>query len=943
MIDSYVRPQTTITQLLRATPTRATSRRNPLVIGPQFQLYLAGVQDLTGAYVAFDSAGASGRAYTDARGVSLNLALVTPQASEAKLYGANLEALVASYSSNFSLDLNDPTYRTVRVAANNFAGAGTLNSLLEGRAVRVGDVLASSWATTGVVASGTSRRRVVGLAGKVTAAVVPASVATASPYNPTTTASLTASVVTAETTSGLGVGTPTLAAADVALLRAAGKVLLVGNAYKLLDQLDIECTLAGAPGTAEFKITSLATGVTATAVASTGTAPNFSLTLVGVGYAGPSTVVITRTGNMVVGEKIRVLLQPAFTPSVTIPTAGTYTPKIDRRYAVEVTVAGSSDYSIKVYDVAGADPEVAYSNVIASGALALGTSGLTINPAGSAAGVRKGDIYYLDVVAAKTSSTEFTGIILDAPPVPTVSVQAAIANSGAVSFPTSQIFQTFSGVLDDSTTESVDSPLTAGTSTWAYSAALGLSSAATGRTSGGFSPFATGRGSVYLSFRALVKPGATEGVIEISSETDIPAKVGTTDMNNWLGRGTLEAFKGNQSQVVYALRTNGDTVEAFRAALKKIQTNDRVYALAGMTDREDVMELLRAHCEEMSNKFTKNFRRAYVGTDSPGAYAYWGELSSGGYRTGDLASSVVTLGEDYRADSQFTAADVGSTITVQSIGQTYNILEVISDFEVLTDAPNVVAVTGSNLVLTRADTAANAALFVADRSARLNSRRIVNVWCDDAMVTESGVTKILPSKFIAAEIAGLRCALLPQQGMTMTEILSVDAAPSMYTTFDPAQLDAVAANGTFVVTQESEGGSVFVRHQLTTSTNAGALASEDNVGVIVDEFGYAEKDLFRSYIGRRNATPDTIAEIDDKLKVLATSFTQVELVNKDIGPPVLAFFDEKDNEGEVTVRQDGDLADTLMTYVRLRVPLPLNGLNNYIDVEVSELLASPDN
>jgi hypothetical protein len=303
----------------------------------------------------------------------------------------------------------------------------------------------------------------------------------------------------------------------------------------------------------------------------------------------------------------------------------------------------------------------------------------------------------------------------------------------------------------------------------------------------------------------------------------------------------------------------------------------------------------------------------------------------------------VTLAPAFRAASKFSNADVGSTITVQSIGQTYTILEKLSDFEVLTNAPNVLTATSSNLVLTRTDTPANAALFVSDRSVALGSRRVVNVWCDEPTIIEGGFSKVVPMKFVAAEIAGLRCALLPQQGLTMTELKSVQSAPSMYTAYDPEDLDAVASAGTFIIVQESEGGDVFIRHQLTTGTNEGALAYEDNVGVIVDEFSYAVKDSFRSYIGRRNATPDTIAEIDDKLKALATDFTQVELVNQNIGPAVLAFYDEKGNEGEVTVRQDGDLADTLLTYVKLRVPLPLNGINHYIDVEVTELLASEDN
>ena len=948
MITPYVRPQDTITQILQQTAVRATSRRNPVVIGPQYDLYLNDGRDLTGAYRAFSNTGLTGALYTDENGVALDLNRVTPQTAGAVLYGDQLEALVASLGSGvMTLDLLDPTSRTIRIAANNLAGVGVLNAGLDGRAVRVGDSVALGWSTTLPSASGTTRRKVVGLAGKVTAASVAGNATNAvSPLNPTTTASTTATAVAAATTVGLSIGTaPVLAAADIDLLRAAGKILLVGTAYKLADQLEIVCVTGGAPTVATFAVTSLATGLTAT-VTSSGTAPNFTISLAALGYGGTAAVTIARTGNMVSGERIRVMLQPLFTPAATgfIPVAGTYTPTVDRRYAIEVVATtGSTEYDIKVYDVTGVDPEVTYTGVVASGALALGTSGLTINPAGSAAGVCKGFIWYVDVVAAKISGTEFTGLVLDGPAVPTVSVAASVAGGGVITLTSTAIHQVFSGALNDTNTPGIDPIIVAGATTWAYATGIGLSSTAAGRTSAAFSPFATAFGSVYLTFKALVKPIANEGVIEINREVDLPDDVGETSTENWLGRGALEAFRGNQNRVVYALRTGGDTVEDFRVALRKIQTTDRVYALVGLTDNFDVMTLVRDHCNTMSNKFNKNFRRAYFGTDSPGAYVYWGVLPGGGYRTGDLASSIVTLAAGFRSTSKFTNADVGSTITVQSIGQTYTILERLSDFEVLTNAPNVLTATGSNLILTRSDTPANAALFVSDRSVALGSRRAVNVWCDDPTITEGGVSKVLPMKFVAAEIAGLRCALLPQQGLTMTELKSVQSAPSMYTAYDPEDLDAVAAAGTFIIVQESEGGDVFIRHQLTTGTDEGALAYEDNVGVIVDEFSYAVKDSFRSYIGRRNATPDTIAEIDDKLKALATDFTQVELVNRDVGPAVLAFFDEKGNEGEVTVRQDGDLADTLMTYVKLRVPLPLNGLNHYIDVEVAELLASEDN
>ena len=946
MITPYVRPQDTITQILRQTAQRTTSRRNPIVIGPQFSLYLNDGRDLSGAYLGFDSAGATDNLYADTKGVALNLTKLKPHTATAALYGSGLQALVATFTgapNGWTLDENDTTFRTLRSPADNLAGAGTLNTDLDGRPIRIGDIISSDYDAG--TPTGTTRRTVVGLLGTVTASSYDDTAIGV--LNPVTLAAAAAVKVSANTTSGLDVDSPpTIHATDVAMLKGAGKVQLVGSDYRLCDVLDFTCVLGGINTVATFNVTSLATGITTPSPvtsAAGGPGTEFTIDLTTAGYVGATDVILTKASAMVAGDKIRVILQPVFTPNTEtqLVVSGTYTGAVDRRYAIEVTERDATDIDVEVYDVTGEDPTVAYTDAIAGSALDIGTSGLIFNPT-TIGGFAKGQIFYVDCVAAAASTTEFDGLLLDGPVVPSAEVTAA-GGAGSITFTSTTVFQSYSGLLDDTNTAGVDAALVANAADWDYAAGLGLPSTATGRNGSDFSLFAGGYGSVYLSFKALVIPLVGETVIEINRDVDIVPKVGETGIENWLGRGTLEAFTGNQNRVVYALRTGGDTVADFKTALRKIQTTDRVYALAGMTDDEAVMELLRDHCTTMSNKFNKNFRRAYIGTDSPGAYVHWGALTGGGYRTGDLASSVLTLDAAFRSAWKFVATDVGSTITLQSVGQTYTILEVLSDFEVLTDAADVLTVSNSNLILTRVDTPANTALYVQARSVKLGSRRISNVWCDNPTVTENSVTVVLPAKFLAAEIAGLRCALLPQQGLTMTEVTSVEAAPSMFTSFDPADLDGVAAAGTFIVTQESEGGDVFVRHQLTTGTDEGALAYEDNVGVIVDEFGYAVKDAFRGYVGRRNATSDTIAEMDDKLKALATDFTQVELANINIGPPVTTFFDEKGIEGEVTVRQDGDLADTLMTYVKLRVPLPLNGINHFIDVDVAEVLASADN
>jgi hypothetical protein len=244
-------------------------------------------------------------------------------------------------------------------------------------------------------------------------------------------------------------------------------------------------------------------------------------------------------------------------------------------------------------------------------------------------------------------------------------------------------------------------------------------------------------------------------------------------------------------------------------------------------------------------------------------------------------------------------------------------------------------VTNVAFSLIRADTAANVVRFLAETAELLGSRRGVNVWTDRATTSVGYITSVVPNKFLAAEVAGLRCALLPQQGLTMTEIASISKAPAMYTRFTPEQLDTIASYGNMVVTQEAEGGDIFIRHQLTTSTDEGALAYEDNVGVIVDEFSYRVKDTFRPYIGKRNATTGTIVEIKNKLRDLADAATKTDIAQLEIGPMVLRFFDEDGKEGAVTARIDGVLADHILTYVKLRVPLPLNGIDHYIDVETS--------
>mgnify|MGYP001557956192 CR=1 FL=1 len=55
----------------------------------------------------------------------------------------------------------------------------------------------------------------------------------------------------------------------------------------------------------------------------------------------------------------------------------------------------------------------------------------------------------------------------------------------------------------------------------------------------------------------------------------------------------------------------------------------------------------------------------------------------------------------------------------------------------------------------------------------------------------------------------------------------------MYLKYRQTDLDNIAAHGTFIITQSSNTGAVFIRHQLTTETSKGSLYYEDNAGAII--------------------------------------------------------------------------------------------------------------
>jgi len=455
-------------------------------------------------------------------------------------------------------------------------------------------------------------------------------------------------------------------------------------------------------------------------------------------------------------------------------------------------------------------------------------------------------------------------------------------------------------------------------------------------------PLRDGIGKLYPSYKALKTVSATEGLITIESVSDIESNLGVINMDNEIAYGASEALSGSQGKTIYALRVAADTTTAYTTALKKIESTDSVYALAPLTDTLAVKEVVASHCESMSAKTIKNFRRCYVGTDSPGEYSVYTRVTGTTTKINlDITVSGGGIFADVTNDSSVDLRTLnlteGDLIKVINSNGDYTGDEYILDE--VTDANSVILSEGpasSESVLVefwKADTPDSQIDYVIEQSQALGSRRAVNVWVENGTKQIGSVSTIIPNKYVACEVAGLRSALVPWQGLTMTEITAVTDAPSMYTRYNNTDLDRAASNGVFVITQEAETGSIFVRHQLTTQTAEGSLAYEDSVGVSLDSVSFQIKDALSGFIGRKNVTRQTINEIYDTCWDILNVATKTSF-SSSAGPQLNGFQNAAGEDNKLDVKAHPTLKDRITVYAKLLMPLPLNNIDVVLDATV---------
>lgn len=641
--------------------------------------------------------------------------------------------------------------------------------------------------------------------------------------------------------------------------------------------------------------------------------------------------------------------------TVTVVCAdGAYTGSKDTTYFVTVLEAvNTTDQTVRVRvsDSAGVDQSVQYEIHLGSNAVLVGNHGINLSigtdeSSNNSRTLMPGDTFSF-VARATTESTEaFDSIVLNAAPV-NVASWTEQTDWRDIALDKVTVCKEYSGDLHQDIAWNIEG------NTVTLHSNLGLS--IEGRN--GIAKFISNVGNIYVSFRVQIIPGEDEDVMEFDELDDITEKLGTIATENDLAYGVYCAFKASGGRTVYGIRVRGNLAEHYLAAVKKTETDKRTYTFAPMTSNYTAMQAVVDFNEELSQPDVKMWRRTVCNVGEPGEYLIANYAVSKNETDSTDAidtlepitatfvplfdgtgNCLVQVNEDLVFDFfNIPVAGGGSVklrngdiIMYEAINAKYKVKEVLSEKEaILQSGPETAVSVLSDISIWKADTSANAVEYIGARANAFSNRRVLLAWCDGATTTEyvvkddeeTAVAVPVDSKYIAAYIAGLSSAVLPQQSITHTEVDIVDRAPKMYTKYSQKELDEIASYGVLIVTQDTKDTPCYIRHQLTTDIMKGSLYYEDSVTRNLDNISYAMCDILEPYIGKANVTPSALQAI----KVAATNrliaFTQ-DSTDDMIGPSLV-------NWENLDVYQDPVAKDRIIIRVDLYLPLPLNNIKLY--------------
>ena len=665
----------------------------------------------------------------------------------------------------------------------------------------------------------------------------------------------------------------------------------------------------------------------ATAVLTNGVVTSITVSAAGSGYTSTPTVTIAAPPNtaQATGTATEVGGAIAYCTltnggSGYVSSAGT---------VVTLTGGGGSGAIIKAVVENGAVIDL---QVVSGGSGYSSSPTVTISaPETYQPGLRTGDVYYINAVAA-TAAGAYNTIVLSGS---AVNVAGWSPTSVATNYLDINTAVLFSGLVP---LQGNNPP----TPQWALGTAAqggiivqpNLSVFVANRTSNQWVLVQNSQyGMLYASWRGLVPAGATTPLTAYANTDTLIAAIGPQDYDNPACWGGCIAINASQGKPVYVATLPTNDLPGYQAVLNQALRIAGPTYLAPMTTNFAIQQAVQEHCDAASAPNVRHFRRCYLASQNPGNYQIYATDSNGNPLTATILSNGVGNVLVTSATAQFITQNIqaGSLFQTQygvdewgnPTFQTYVVAEV-------TEQDQLLLVTGPNAPISPAiafqiwapNTGFFQAAFEGNLSTLFADRRAGNVWCDTPQITNSaGLVVNVWNPYLTAEIAGLRSVMPVQMGLTRTPMtFSMSACPLMYTKYTDTALDSAAKLGTWIITQDYAGGPVYTRHQLTTNSSNGPLYYEDSVGVSLDAIAYDVDAMLEPYIGARNANIENVEEIDTGMRSLLDSYLQSIPGYEELGPILAAW-------SGLSVTIPVNAVNTINIYADLQFSLPIGLIN----------------
>ena len=440
---------------------------------------------------------------------------------------------------------------------------------------------------------------------------------------------------------------------------------------------------------------------------------------------------------------------------------------------------------------------------------------------------------------------------------------------------------------------------------------------------------------LYITFRELVTT-YSDALHSVVGASDVANQLGAVSPDNPLAMGVHMAAlnaatdDGDEAPPVYFMAVPSDDLDGYNKVLSRASLTDRIYVLAPTTQDDDVLEAVRTHVLAMSVKTVKRWRIAAASAKVPTTVNRLNKdmnPSGDNYYAIALAGNLIKVVKNSSStegnpNTAFRTTLVkGDTVLFnfapngwsEEVPQEYTVKRVKNNYMVEVEETLTPSNTPTKVEIYHTYTDAELADVVAALSKSMASRRMLNVFPNRFVGNGMSMT----GEFAACAVAGLVSATEPQQPITNLTVRGIDDVPLVYQTFSNAQLDTMAAGGTFIIAQDMPNDLVYVRHQITTAYPDGNInTAELSITKNVDSVSYAFSDLFEPYYGKNNITDELIA-------ILYTIATQLieDLGNatSSYGPQVIS-------------------ADTLIKYVKR------NEINkDHVDIAISLAVPYPCN